>query len=258
MNTDDGVSFEIFTMKQKTSRYCVFVFAINEGDRLLNQLMKMKYLSEQIDIVVVDGGSSDGSISYENLSPLMINTLLINKGSRGLGVQIRIALLWALNMDYDGCILIDGNGKDGVGAIPSFMHKLDEGFDHIQGSRFVKGGEHKNTPLLRYFGVRFIHAPMMSLFTRVKHTDTTNGFRAYSSKLIDLNKQRIFRGSFSGYELHYYIDRIAHMLGFKCIEIPVSRCYPDSGEIPTKITKFSGNFGVLRELFKVGFGYYDV
>ena len=42
---------------------------------------------------------------------------------------------YALGEDYEGFVLLDGNGKDGVEAIPSFFAALDEGFDYVQGSR---------------------------------------------------------------------------------------------------------------------------
>ena len=83
--------------------------------------------------------------------------------------------------DYKSMITIDGNAKDNVKDIFKFIEKLENGFDYVQGSRYIKGGISKNTPLDRYLGTRFIHAPIMSFFSKNRFTDTTNGFRAYSS-----------------------------------------------------------------------------
>ena len=39
-----------------------------------------------------------------------------------------------------GVLTIDGNNKDCPESLDIFIKKLDEGFDMIQGSRFIKGG----------------------------------------------------------------------------------------------------------------------
>lgn len=54
----------------------------------------------------------------------------------------------------------------------------------MQASRFIQGGTAENTPKIRDFAIRYIHAPMLSLFSGFKWTDTTQGFRAYSRKVL--------------------------------------------------------------------------
>ena len=61
-------------------------------------------------------------------------------------------------------VTIDGNNKDCPLSIGDFIAKLEIGYDLVQGSRFIKGGEHKNTPFFRYIAIRLIHAPMLSFF----------------------------------------------------------------------------------------------
>ncbi|HEY2911564.1 MAG TPA: hypothetical protein VGI99_15035, partial [Gemmataceae bacterium] len=67
----------------------------------------------------------------------------------------------------------------------------------------------------------------------------------------------IFRDSFPGYELHYYLAIRAARLGFKVCEIPVARRYPAHGPTPTKISPFRGNLRVLRCLFATCMGVYN-
>lgn len=249
--------FEKHEFAGKEQKYCVCIFVINEGEKLHKQLNNMKYLSDEIDIVVADGGSSDGSMEIEKLKSLNVNTLLVKKSAGKLGTQMRMAYAWALKRGYEGVVVIDGNGKDSFEDIPSFIAKLDEGYDHIQGSRFIPGGHHENTPLSRLLGLKILHVPLMRLASGFKYTDTTNGFRAYSAKLLSDPGIAIFRNIFDGYELHYYLAVKAAKLGFKCIEIPVTRKYPATGKTPTKISPIKGNLQVIERLVNVVIGKYD-
>jgi len=249
--------FEKEEFSPKQHKYCVCIFVINEGEKFHKQLDNMKYLSNDIDIIVADGGSNDGSMDHDKLKSFNVNTLLVKKSAGKLGTQMRMAYAWALRRGYKGVVVIDGNGKDSFEDIPSFMTKLDEGYDHIQGSRFIPGGHHENTPLSRMIGLKVLHVPLMRLASGFKYTDTTNGFRAYSAKLLsDLNIS-IFRAVFDGYELHYYLAVKAAKFGFNCIEIPVSRKYPATGKTPTKISPIKGNLQVIERLVKVVVGKYD-
>ncbi len=241
----------------KRHRYCVAVFVINEGKKLLAQLERMAPLSEQVDIVVADGGSSDGSTEHALLRERSVNTLLVKTGAGKLSAQMRMAFQWALDRGYEGVITIDGNGKDDVSAIPLFVSALDAGFDHVQGSRFVQGGKAINTPKSRYWGVKLLHAPAISLSAGLRYTDTTNGFRAYSRRLLLDPRVAPFRDVFGAYELHYYLAIRAARLGFKCGELPVTRAYPDGGKVPTKISGFRGNALILETLFKACLRRFD-
>jgi len=253
----DVPDYECNEFSPKNNIYCVCVFVINEGGKLLKQLDEMKYLSDQIDIVVADGGSSDGSTEHKLLVNCNVNTLLVKKGEGKLGAQMRMAFAWAVKRCYEGVVVIDGNGKDSFKDIPNFISKLDEGFDHIQGSRFIPGGYHENTPISRLIGLKLLHVPIMRRASGFKYTDTTNGFRAYSTRLLTNVDIAVFRDIFDGYELHYYLAVKASKLGFKCIEIPVARKYPATGKTPTKISPERGNLQVIERLIKVALGKYD-
>lgn len=242
---------------QKLNDYCVCVFVINEGDRLLNQLERMNSICKGVvDVVVADGGSTDGSTESEKLTSLGVNTLLVKTGPGKLGSQMRMAFDWALNRGYKGVVVIDGNGKDGVEAIPAFIAELEKGVDHVQGSRFILGGHHENTPKSRLLGLKLLHAPLIRLASGFHYTDTTNGFRAYSAKLLLSEKISLFRDCFVGYELHYYLAIQAAKGEFSIREIPVSRSYPLRGKIPSKISLVRGSIKVIAELLKTALGLY--
>lgn len=250
MRLDEGwvvPEFEEQAFAPRRSKYAVCVFVINEGERIARQLERMKPLSGRIDIIIADGGSTDDSLSTERLVRAGVNTLLVKRGPGKLAAQMRMALAYVLRRGYEGAIVIDGNDKDDPAAIPQFIRALDQGYDHIQGSRFIAGGRAVNTPPARMLGIKLLHAPLVSMAARYRYTDTTNGFRAYSRRLLLDPRVAPFRAVFSRYELHYYLAIRAARLGFRVGERPVTRAYP-KGEVPTKISKFQGNLLVLKTL----------
>lgn len=248
--------FRVGYMRAKRNRYAICVFVINEGEKVRKQLLRMKGFSDQVDFVIADGGSTDGSFDGGILEDAGVTALLVKTGPGKLSAQMRMGLAWCLDQGYEGVITIDGNGKDGLEAIPKFVALLGEGCDHIQGSRFIPGGHHENTPAARYWGLKLLHAPLISLAARFRYTDTTNGFRAYSRRLLLDPRVQPFRECFSAYELHYYLAIRAARLGFRCLETPVSRCYP-LGKVPTKIKGLKGNLIVLETLWNAFCGKYD-
>lgn len=237
--------------------YCVVVFVINEGDRVRQQLRRMAPLAEQIDIIVADGGSTDGSLAVESLDEFGLRALLVKRDAGKLSAQMRMAIAFALEEGYEGIVVIDGNGKDDVAAIPNMVELLEAGYDHVQGSRYVSGGHGINTPPLRHLAVRAIHAPLISLAAGTRYTDTTNGFRAYSRGFLADARVQPLRDIFLGYELHYYLAIRAARLGFRVVEAPVTRRYPESGTTPTKISPVKGNLRILRTLAAAVLGRFN-
>ena len=251
--------FEITFLKEKKKKYILIIPVINEGKNIIDLLNKIDLLNipQIIDILIVDGGSTDNSLNVEYLLKKGVNGLILKKANGKLGSQLRIGYSIASIMCYEGVITIDGNNKDQPEAIKDFIHLLDKGYDFIQGSRFVKDGKHLNTPFLRYLAIRCIHSPLLSIASGFKWTDTTQGFRGYSCKLIRSRRISLFRDIFQNYEMLAFLSYIAPKLGFKCIEIPTSRIYP-KGKTPTKITPLKGEFNILITLVRACLGNYCI
>ncbi|MFJ2465538.1 glycosyltransferase family 2 protein [Pseudomonas sp. NPDC087615] len=231
--------------------FCVVIPLINEGERIKSLLARMAAcnIASHADIIIVDGGSTDGSLALDALQQVGVRGLLVKTGPGKLSAQLRCAYSFVLDQGYEGIVTIDGNDKDDPDAIPRFIEALKQGVDFVQASRFVSGGIAENTPLMRDFAIRFIHAPLLSLTSGFKWTDTTQGFRAYSRKLLLDPQVSIFREVFMTYELLAYLSYRAPKLGYRCVELPTVRRYP-KGEVPTKISSFKGNFSVLEILFR--------
>ena len=235
----------------RTSSYCVLIPVINEGERIQAELIRAQKagVPDLADIILCDGGSTDGSTEWEKLKKAGVNTLLVKTGPGKQGAQLRMGISFALARGYEGVITVDGNNKDSVESIPLLIQKLREGYDFVQGSRFVKGGRAVNTPWQRWLAVRLIHAPVISLTARQHFTDTTNAFRAYSRRYLIHPEVQPLRDIFSGYELLAYLSVRASQLGLKACEVPVARVYPKTGKTPTKIKGMRGNTELLKILF---------
>ncbi|HEX4169196.1 MAG TPA: glycosyltransferase family 2 protein [Bryobacteraceae bacterium] len=241
----------------RQSRYCICVPVINEGTKIIQQLERMQALRLGADIILTDGGSTDGSTEPERLRGLGVRTLLVKTGPGKLSAQMRIFFAYALEQGYDGVVTIDGNGKDGVEAIPSFLQALADGFGFVQGSRYVPGGKEENTPLDRKLGLKFVHAPLISIAAGFRYTDTTNGFRAFSREFLLDPAVQPFRDVFDTYNLHYYLSIRAPRLKYRVKELPVTRCYPKSGPTPSKISGLSGKFAIIQLLWYAVIGRYN-
>ncbi len=251
-------SFETPLWLGRRYPWCVVIPVINEGERIKSLLSRMVLLKigGVVDIIIVDGGSSDGSLELTSLQQKGVRGLLVKTGPGKLSAQLRCAYAFALDQGYEGIVTIDGNDKDDPEALPRFIEALKQGAGFVQASRFIAGGVAENTPKSRNFAIRFIHAPMLSLFSGFRWTDTTQGFRAYSRRMLLDPEIAPFRDVFVTYELLAYLSYRVPKVGYRCIEIPTIRRYP-KGEIPTKISSIKGNFAVFKVLIKTCLGDYN-
>ncbi len=245
--------------EKKSKNYVVLIPIINEGDRIIKELGRAykHNVMDHADLVICDGGSTDGCTEETILRKLKVNTLLVKQDTGKQGAQLRMGIWWALQRGYKGIITIDGNNKDSIEDVPNFIEKLKEGYDLIQGSRFIDGGKAINTPIIRTISVKLIHAPIISLTAHQRFTDTTNAYRAYSAAYLQDDRVKPLRDIFMSYELLAYLSVRATQLGYKACEIPVTRSYPKKQKTPTKISFFKGNSELMKILLKNALGVYN-
>ena len=252
-------AYSVTRTQPRRTKHCLVIPVINEGTRIARLLERIHQLgiASQLDVVIVDGGSRDGSLGAALLDACEVHTLLVKTGPGKLSAQLRCAYHYVLEAGYDGIVTIDGNNKDDPAAIPAFVQALEQGYDFVQGSRFVPGGHAENTPLLRWVAIRLVHAPLLALASGFGWTDTTQGFRGYSRALLSDPRVDIFRDVFDTYELLAYLSYRAPKLGYRCLELPTSRVYPAGEKAPTKISPFAGNFKLFATLLKACNGGYN-
>jgi len=69
---------DVVPLAPRRARYAVCLFVINEAERLHRQLAKMQAVDHGLDVVLADGGSTDGSTDPARLAAASRST---NRGS---------------------------------------------------------------------------------------------------------------------------------------------------------------------------------
>ena len=135
------------------------------------------------EIVVVDDGSSDLTWQKLQESRLRVPTLrpLQNVGQRGFGRAITYGLD---NILGDAVVVMMADESDDCHDVVRYWELLNQGWDAVFGSRFVKGGGVIDYP---WFKLRMNR--LANLFIRLifgfKLNDTTNAFKAYRASVIN-------------------------------------------------------------------------
>ena len=239
---------------EKKNKYALLIPVINEGERFISQMNKMKNknIFDIIDVFICDGGSKDNSSNSDFVKEYGCRGLVINiSDKKGQGVQLKQGFFESIKDDYDGVIMVDGNDKDNVHeSLKLFIEKFDEGYDLIQSTRFTLGGKEKNTPLLRYIGIRLIASPLISFKSGFHYDDVCNGYKGFSKRYILDSRMDWFRTEFKTYEYCYYPLVHAKKLGYKIVQVPTSREYP-VGVTPSKIKGLKSNFTLLCDIVKL-------
>ena len=84
--------------QEKSSSIALIIPVLNEGTRIRNQLTRLKKYSEIIDIIIVDGKSSDNALDEVFLESVEVTAILTKeeKYPEGLSTQLRIGYFWCL------------------------------------------------------------------------------------------------------------------------------------------------------------------
>ena len=248
--------YEKYIFFDKRNKYALLIPVINEGERFISQMNKMKEgnIFNICDVFICDGGSTDGSTNIDFIKEYGCCGLIINiSDKKGQGVQLKQGFFEAMINGYEGAIMVDGNDKDNIHeSLPLFLSKLEEGYDVIQATRFSLGGKEENTPLGRLIGIRLIASPLISLTSGFRYDDVCNGYKAFSRNYILDKRMDWFREEFNTYEYCYYPLVHVKKLRYKACQVPTSRFYPKN-EVPSKIKGFSSNLKLLKEIFNLAY-----
>jgi dolichol-phosphate mannosyltransferase len=135
------------------------------------------------EIVVVDDGSTDATWGKLAQVRERVPTLrpIQNTGLHGYG---RAVIYGLDHMAGDAAVIMMADESDDCRDVVRYWKLLNEGWDAVFGSRFVKGGGVIDYPALKLRINRLANFFIRVLF-RVSLNDTTNAFKAYRRTAID-------------------------------------------------------------------------
>jgi dolichol-phosphate mannosyltransferase len=134
------------------------------------------------EVIVVDDGSTDRTWEVLSKAAAEIPEVrpVMNRGLNGFGRAIQLGLS---QMRGDAVVIMMADESDDCRDVVRYWNTLNEGYDCVFGSRFLRGGGVIDYPWVKLVLNRAFNFFIRVLF-RVKLNDTTNAFKAYRRSVI--------------------------------------------------------------------------
>lgn len=235
------------------ARALMVVCAYNEDVKLERTLSRFPAkVDRDYDVMVMDDGSTDGSIEKINTEEFLVYRI---GACIGVGAAIRKAIELARQWNYEIIMFMAGNDKDRPEEIHRILDPVrHQGYALVQGSRYLPGGNYGNMPIYRRITTQFVHPILFSLVARKRLTDTTNGFRSIHLGVFDDRQIDIDQPWLDQYEMEVYLRFKIIRLRYKHGEVPCTKIYPAKQLGITKMKPITGWWSILRPIFLLGLG----
>ena len=199
---------------EPNSKTLIVVPAFNEAANILSVLDEISLSTPNLDVLVVDDGSTDNT--FELVSEFGVTVLRL-PFNLGVGAAMRLGFKYASQNGYESVVQVDADGQHVPMEIDSLLLKLDR-FDVVIGSRFADGASGFEVAGSRRIAMRLL-ASSLSKITKTKLTDVTSGFRASGPRAI-----KLFATSYPPEYLGDTIESlvIAHRNGLLITEVPTT------------------------------------
>lgn len=171
---------------EKTYRVVILLPTYNERANLTSLIEKIKTHSSEWDILIIDDNSPDGTgevgeklmLKYKGIEVIRRKTKL------GLASAYISGFKLALAKNYDFIITMDADFSHDPKYLPLMLEKINEGYDLVLGSRYIRGGKVRNWPihrrLLSWFGNLYVRK-----VTRLPINDLTSGFMLFRRQALE-------------------------------------------------------------------------
>jgi dolichol-phosphate mannosyltransferase len=197
----------------------VIIPTFNELNNIKKLVPELLTLYENLDILVVDDNSPDGTGSFiDNLSKDNSRVKLISRVKKqGLGTAYVAGYKYMLKNGYDIAFQMDADFSHDPKEISNFLKYVDE-YDLIIGSRYIQGVNVINWPmkrlLLSYFANYYT-----KVITGLPLKDSTGGFKCFKRKVLEtINLDEI---KSNGYAFQIEMNYKAWIKGFKLKEVSI-------------------------------------
>ena len=203
-------------------RVLCIIPAYNEEGKIGPTARGFRDIDEIDEVLVVNDGSTDGTLAAARATGA---TVVSHVERRGVGAGIRTGIDYAMEHGFDIVMTPAGNNKDHPDEAPRLLRPIiEEGYDYVQGSRYMKGGSPGKMPLHRVLCTR-LYPFLIRLVLGFPATEGTNGFRAYKISLFQDKRINLWQDWLDGVELEYYLQVQVLRFGYRVKEVPVSKTY---------------------------------
>lgn len=205
----------------KSNKSLVVIPTYNERANLLSLVPEVLRQSKDLDILVVDDNSPDGTGEAAKALARKFKGrvwLLNRPGKMGLGSAYVEGLQWGLKKDYRLLLQMDADGSHDPGYIPQFLD-FARTHDVVTGSRYLDGKVSvANWPLSRLFLSKAANR-YARLATGLPLTDCTSGFKCFRSEV--LRSIGLSEIKSDGYSFQIEVSLKAFRKGFRFKELPI-------------------------------------
>ncbi|WP_196240509.1 glycosyltransferase family 2 protein [Nocardioides anomalus] len=155
----------------------IVVPALNEA---LNLSVVLPQLPQVHEVILVDGGSVDGTVMAARRALPGIITVLQGRKGKGNALAAGFA-----RVTGDIVVMFDADGSADPAEISRFVDALKQGADFAKGSRYVAGGGSADITRIRSLGNRFLNG-LFNIGWRSRYSDLCYGYNAFWADLIPL------------------------------------------------------------------------
>jgi len=177
MTTDQGAAGVTGRRQTVEPRISIVVPALNEA---LNLATVLPQLPKVHEVILVDGGSVDGTVQAARRALPDIITVLQTRKGKGNALAAGFA-----KVTGDIVVMFDADGSADPAEIVRFVEALKAGADFAKGSRYVDGGGSADITRVRSYGNRFLNG-IFNLGFRTHYSDLCYGYNAFWADLIPL------------------------------------------------------------------------
>ena len=170
-------------MNQRSPSLAV-VPAYNEADTVGQVVRDLRDDRPDVDVLVVDDGSTDGTSDAALGAGAAVARLPFNVG---IGGAVQTGFVYANEHGYERMVQIDGDGQHDPRELRTLEQVMDAdpSVDMVCGSRFLSTDLRYPAPISRRTGIH-IFAFLLSRLVRQPVSDPTSGFRLYNRRAIAL------------------------------------------------------------------------
>ena len=156
----------------------------NESKNILTLINRIKDNVNDIDILVIDDNSPDGtSAIVAKFAESRNDIFLITRdGKLGLGTAYIEGFKWAIQNNYDIVIQMDADLSHDPKDLPRMLQAIKD-YDLVIGSRYIDGVNVINWPMSRLLLSYFANI-YSRIVTGLPIYDSTGGFKCYSINVL--------------------------------------------------------------------------